>query len=125
MTRIRISICILCVMIGISIFSAIWINKKCSHMIQEITVICQLLDNGNSAEALNRAEIFDTDWNNFRNKATVILKNDLLTEIDCISAGIPYLIRNDNDESYTQLMELQHIIFTLKNGEIPAFPRIL
>ena len=94
-------------------------------MIQEITVICQLLDNGNSAEALNRAEIFDTDWNNFRNKATVILKNDLLTEIDCISAGIPYLIRNDNDESYTQLMELQHIIFTLKNGEIPAFPRIL
>ena len=125
MTRIKISICILCVMIGTSIFSAVWINRKCSHMLREITVICQLLDNGNSTEALNRAEIFDNDWNNFRQKATVILKNDLLTEIDCISAGIPYLIRNDNDESYSQLMELQHMIVTLKDGEIPAFPRVL
>lgn len=125
MTRIKISICILCAMIGTSIFCAVWINGKCSHMLTEITTICQLLDNGNTSEAVSRAENFDNEWNIFRKKATVIIRNDLLTEIDCISSGIPFLIENDNDESYTKLMELQHMIVTLKDGEIPAFPRIL
>ena len=125
MTRIKISICILCTMIATSIFSAVWINGKCSDMLVEIDTICQLLDNNNTSEAVSRAENFDNEWNVFRKKATVILKNDLLTEIDCISAGIPFLIENDNDESYTKLMELQHLIVTLKDGEIPAFPRIL
>ncbi|MDE6034521.1 MAG: DUF4363 family protein [Ruminococcus sp.] len=123
-TRIKISICILCVMIATSIFSAVWVNSKCTDMIQEINVICRLLDNGNSDEALNRAEIFDTNWHDFRNKATIILKNDLLTDIDCISAGIPYLIRNGDGESYNQLIQLQHVISTLRNSEIPSFPRV-
>ena len=125
MTRIKISIGILCVMIGLSIFSAVWINKKCTHMLGEITDICLLLDNGKTSEAVQCAENLDNEWNVFRKKATVILKNDLLTEIDCISSGIPYLIENDNDESYSKLMELQHMIVTLKDGEIPAFPRVL
>ncbi|MDE6833022.1 MAG: DUF4363 family protein [Ruminococcus sp.] len=125
MTRIRISICILCTMIIISIFSSVWINKKCNNMLNEITDICLLLDNDKISEAVHCAENLDNEWNVFRKKATVILKNDQLTEIDCICSGIPYLIENANDESYARLMELQHMIVTLKDGEIPSFPRIL
>lgn len=125
MTRIKISIGILCVMIGMSIFSAVWVNRKCVHMLEETTNIRLLLDNGKTAEAVRCAENLDNEWNDFREKAVLLLKNDELTEIDCISSGIPYLIENDNDESYARLMELQHMLVMLKDGEIPALSRVL
>lgn len=125
MTRIKISIGILCVMIGMSIFSAVWVNRKCVHMLEETTNIRLLLDDGKTAEAVRCAENLDNEWNDFREKAVLLLKNDELTEIDCISSGIPYLIENDNDESYARLMELQHMLVMLKDGEIPALSRVL
>lgn len=125
MTRIKISIGILCVMIGMSIFSAVWVNRKCVHMLEETTNIRLLLDDGKTAEAVRCAENLDNEWNNFREKAVLLLKNDELTEIDCISSGIPYLIENDNDESYARLMELEHTLVMLKDGEIPALSRVL
>lgn len=125
MTRIKISIGILSVMIGLSVFSAVWINRKCSHMLDEITVICSFLDEGKNSQALQLAESLDNEWNNFRKKATVLLKKNELTEIDCISSGIPYLIGNDNDESYVLLMELKNMIVVLKDSGVPAITRIL
>lgn len=125
MTRIKISTGILCVLVGISIFFATWINNRCSYMLDEITGICQLLDDGKTAQAVQRAEYLDNEWNKFRKKATVMLKNNELTEIDCISSGIPYLIENDNDESYARLMEFQHMLIMLKDGEVPAVTRVL
>lgn len=125
MTRIKISAGILCVLVGISIFFAVWINNRCSHMLDEITAICQLLDDGKNSQAMQRAEELDNEWNSFRKTATVMLKNNELTEVDCISSGIPYLIENDNDESYARLMEFQHMLTMIKDGEVPSVTRIL
>lgn len=125
MTRIKISAGILCILVGISIFFAVWINKRCSYMLDEITVICQLLDDGKNSQAMQRAEDLDNEWNSFRKTATVMLKNNELTEVDCISSGIPYLIENDNDESYARLMEFEHMLTMIKDGEIPSVTRIL
>ena len=125
MTRIKISIGILCVMIGMSVFSAVWINRKCSHMLDEITTICSFLDEGKNSQAVQLAESLDNEWNDFRKKATMLVNNSGLTEIDCISSGIPFLIENDNDESYARLMELQHMLVVIKDGEIPVITRIL
>ena len=125
MTRIKISIGILCVMIGMSVFSAVWINRKCSHMLDEITAICSFLDEGKNSQAVQLAESLDNEWNDFRKKATMLVNNSGLTEIDCISSGIPFLIENDNDESYARLMELQHMLVVIKDGEIPVITRIL
>lgn len=125
MTRIKISAGILCVLVGISIFFAVWINNRCSHMLDEITAICQLLDDGKNSQAMKRAEELDNEWNSFRKTATVMLKNNELTEVDCISSGIPYLIENDNDESYARLMEFQHMLTMIKDSEVPSVTRIL
>ncbi|MCM1507487.1 MAG: DUF4363 family protein [Ruminococcus flavefaciens] len=125
MARIKISSGILCVLVGLSIFFAVWINNRCSYMLSEITEICSLLDSGDTERAVQLAESLDEEWNNFRKKATVMLKNNELTEIDCISSGIPYLIENDNDESYAKLMEFQYMLIMLKDGEVPTLTRVL
>ncbi len=125
MTRIKISFGILCVLVGLSIFFSLWINNRCCYMLDEITAICQLLDDGETQQAVQRAESLDNEWNSFRKKATIMLKNNDLTEIDCISSGIPYLIENDNDESYARLMEFEHMLKMIKDGEVPTITRVL
>lgn len=125
MTRIKVSFGILGILVGLSIFFSVWINNRCGHMLDEITIIFQLLDSGETEQAVHRSENLDNEWNSFRKKATVMLKNNELTEVDCISSGIPYLIENDNDESYARLMELQHMLIMIKSGEVPTITRIL
>ncbi|MDE6780699.1 MAG: DUF4363 family protein [Ruminococcus sp.] len=125
MTRIKISAVILCVLVGISIFFTVWINKRCSYMLDEITGIFQLMDSGQNIQAMQRAEALDNEWNSFRKKATIMLNNQSLTEVDCISSGIPYLIKNDNDESYARLMEFKYILIMIKDGEVPTLTRVL
>lgn len=125
MTRIKISFGILGILIGLSIFFSVWINYKCDDMLDEITNICQLLDSEETKMAIQYAEHLDNEWNNFRKKAIVMLKNDELTEIDCISSGIPYLIENDNDECYARLMEFKNMLIMIKEGEIPKLMKVL
>lgn len=125
MTRIKISIGILCIMIGLSIFSAVWINRKCSHMLDEITIICGFLDEGKNSQAVQCAESLNNEWIDFRKKATILIKKNELAEIDCISSGIPFLIENDSDESYALLMELKNMLAVIKNSGVPEISRIL
>lgn len=94
-------------------------------MLDEISEIYELLDSGEINQALSSAKKLDGDWDSFRKKATVMLKNNELTEVDCISSGIPYLIENNSDETYSRLMEFQHMLEMLKGGEIPTLTRIL
>ncbi|MBO5105048.1 MAG: DUF4363 family protein [Ruminococcus sp.] len=125
MTRIKISIGILCLLVGISIFFGIWINSRCSYMIGEIAEIYEFLDSGDTEKAVYSAKKLDDNWNGFRKKATIMIKNNELTEIDCISSGIPYLIENDSDEAHSRLTEMRHMLEMLKGGETPSLTRIL
>ena len=125
MTRIKISMGILCLLVGISIFFGIWINSRCSYMIGEIAEICEFLDSGDTEKAVYSAKKLDDNWNGFRKKATIMIKNNELTEIDCISSGIPYLIENDSDEAHSRLTEMRHMLEMLKGGETPSLTRIL
>ncbi|MDE5619069.1 MAG: DUF4363 family protein [Ruminococcus sp.] len=125
MMRIKISTGILCLLVGVSIFFSIWINNRCSYMLDEISEIYELLDSGDTDKAVSSAKKLDDNWNSFRKKATIMIKNDELTDIDCISSGIPYLIENDSDEAHSRLIELRHMLEMLKGGEIPTLTRIL
>ena len=125
MTRIKISIGILCLLVGISIFFGIWINSRCSYMIGEIAEIYEFLDSGDTEKAVYSAKKLDDNGIGVRKKATIMIKNNELTEIDCISSGIPYLIENDSDEAHSRLTEMRHMLEMLKGGETPSLTRIL
>ena len=125
MTRIKISMGILCLLVGLSIFFSIWINNRCSYMLDEISEIYEFLDSGDTEKAISSAKKLDDNWNSFRKKATIMLKNNELTDIDCISSGIPYLIENNSDETHSRLIELCHMLEMLKSGETPTLTRIL
>lgn len=124
MTRVKICLGILGLLVSISVFSGIWVNKRCSEMIEDISAIEECLRLGDKERAAALAEEMDGNWDSFRKKTLVLLSNDRLTEINKISLRIVYLINEDSDETTAELAELRDMTEFLKNSEIPLITSI-
>lgn len=124
MTRVKISLVILTVMLGTSIFFGILINGKCSGFIGKTENIWELYDSGNHEDACKEARDFEEKWEDFRKYSSVMINNEKLAEIDRISARVIYLAEGDSEELHSELMELRHMIEALKKSEIPVLESI-
>lgn len=125
MTRIKISAGILCTLIIVSILSGFWISSRCERMLNIIGEINLNIDEGDTEKAAAAAEHLSEYWNSFRKTASVLVKNDKLSEIDRINARILYLLENDSDELESEITELQSMIILLKTGETPVLTSVL
>lgn len=125
MTRVKICAGILCVMVGMSIFFSILINKKCSGFIKDTETIWEYYEAGAFDEAYRESEKLEDEWEEFRNYASVLLHNGKLTEIDRISSRIIYLVENRSEELHSDLTELKHMIESIKKSELPVITSIL
>ena len=121
MTRVKISAAILLVLIIISIVSGIWVNKCCNEMIVKTSQIAQQSMNGDTAAAQNAAVMLENDWNSFNNIASVLLRNEKLTEAERIVSRIRLMTEFDEKEIIPQTSELIRLLDTLRKGEIPIF----
>lgn len=125
MTRVKICTGILCVMVGMSIFFSVLINKKCRGFIKDTETIWAYYESGNFEKAYLESEKLEDEWENFRSYASVLLHNGKLTEIDRISSRIIYLVENRSEELHSDLTELKHMIESITKGELPAITSIL
>ena len=119
MTRVSVSGAILLLLIGVSIFSGIWVKCRCDVILSEINVIYDLEEMGDTSGAADKARQMNEDWDSFRKKASVLLKYDKLVEIDRLCSRIEHLTENEEDEMTAELSELQHMLEMLKSGETP------
>lgn len=124
MTRVKISLVILSVMLGTSVFFGILINGKCRDFIGRTETIWELYDSGNHEGACEEAREFEEKWENFRKYSSVMINNEKLTEIDRISARVIYLAEGDSEELHSELMELRHMVEALKKSEMPVLESI-
>lgn len=125
MTRVKICIGILCVMVAMSIFFSILINKKCSGFIKDTETIWEYYEAGELDKAYHESEKLEDDWENFRSYASVLIHNGKLTEIDRISSRIIYLVEHQSEELHSDLTELKHMIESITKGEFPSITSIL
>lgn len=124
MTRIKISTAILCLLIAISIFSGIWINGKCKSLIELSLQAEEFFSSDEKEKAIEVTKRLETEWEDFRSVAAVLIQNNKLSEIDRICARIKHLAENDSEELLSELTELEHILDLLRNGEIPKINSI-
>ena len=124
MTRVKISAAILLMLVGISVFSSIWVNHSCDAMLSEIDIIHELEGKGDISAAADRARAMNADWESFREKASVILKYDRLIEIDRLCSRIVFLTENEEDEMTAELAELRDMMEMLKSGETPLLTSV-
>ena len=124
MTRVKISAAILLLLVGISVFSSIWINRRCDEMLAEICVIYELEEKGDKDSAAVKARKINSDWESFREKASVMLKYDKLVEIDRLCSRIVHLAEEEGTEMEAELAELCDMLEMLKSGETPLFTSV-
>ena len=124
MTRIKISIAILCILIAISTFSGIWINGKCKSLMELSSQAEKLFSSDEKEKAIEITKEIETEWENFRAGACVLVNNNKLSDIDRICARVKHLAENDSEELLSELTELEHILDLLRCGEIPKITSI-
>ena len=124
MTRVRISAGILLLLLGVSVFAGIWVERRCSSLMSRIDTVGELYASGDIAGASAEAGEMESDWEDFRQKAKVILKNSKLTDIDRICSRIVHLTECGSEEVPAELSELRHMLRELKSSEVPHINNI-
>lgn len=124
MTRIKISIFIIILLILTSIFSGVWINSRCQSLIELSSQAEDLFSSDEKEKAIEITKKIETEWEDFRAGAAVLLQNNKLSEIDRTCARIKHLAENDSDELLSELTELENMLDLLRNGEIPKINSI-
>lgn len=121
MTRVRISAGILVLLIGISVCSGIWVNRRCDDMLGEIDKIYELEEKGDIIGAADMSKELDANWESFRETASVMLRYDKLVEIDRLCSRIVHLAAEEGAEMEAELAELRDMLEMLKSGETPLW----
>ncbi len=124
MTRVKISLAIILILIGGSIFSGVWTNSRCENMIQMLDETVQCVIDGDAEGAKAKAREFSSVWDSFRKKASTLVRSDRLSEADRIKSRIIHLIENGSDEIEADLDELRNILRLLREGELPYFTSV-
>lgn len=124
MTRVKISICILFFVISASIFSSVWVNIKCSRLIDISQEVGTLSSAGDTSAAISAAQELSIRWEDFRTAAGTLVKSEKLSEIDRICSRIIPMLENSSDELSADLTELEVLLRNLKRGETPTLTGI-
>ena len=124
MTRTKISAVIILLLIGLSVYSSLWVNRRCGDMLEKLGVISELAERGETDEAAVRAGELSTEWEDFRTKASVLLKYDRLTDVDRIFSRIVHLAENNSEELQSELAELRDMLEIMKSGETPKLTSV-
>ena len=121
MTRVKISAAILLLLIGASIFTSVWVNRRCDAMLSEINRIYEFEESGDTSAAAEKARKLNSVWERFRERASVLLKYDKLVEIDRLCSRIVHLAGSEKGEMTAELAELRDMLEMLKSGETPLW----
>lgn len=124
MTRVKISAAILGLLVVISFFGSLWVNRRCDIMLNDIADISRLDIEGSKEETVHRAKALSREWEDFRTKASVLLKYDKLTETDRICSRIVHLAENDSEELQAELSELGDMLGLLRSSETPVLTSV-
>ncbi|MBP7187994.1 MAG: DUF4363 family protein [Ruminococcus sp.] len=110
MTRVRISVGIILLLVGVSIFSGIWADRKKALLTAEAKQVSEAFESGRTEDARKYAHILCRDWEDTRKKASFFVKYDRLLELDRIAAHFESMAETGDDELLPQIAEFIHMI---------------
>ena len=87
-------------------------------------MLTEIIESTGGDEAAVRAGELSTEWEDFRTKASVLLKYDRLTDVDRIFSRIVHLAENNSEELQSELAELRDMLEIMKSGETPKLTSV-
>ncbi|MDE5764182.1 MAG: DUF4363 family protein [Ruminococcus sp.] len=118
MTRIKISLGILLLLIAVSIFSGQWINKSCRNLMNISSHAEEIFSQGDIQQTLEITRQLEKEWEHFSSKAKIFIRSNKLSDIDRLCARINNLAENQSEELTAELKEFSHLVNLLRNVEV-------
>lgn len=125
MTRIKISAGILTALTIMGIISCLWINHRCSELIENVSDLQKMYLNNDEENAVITAEMLENEWVKFRKKASVLIRSEQIRDIENLFSGLKYLSCDDIYEAQKLTEEIICSLKILKSGETPSITNIL
>ena len=123
MTRAAISICILLALVGTGVFSGLWVERRCGDMLGELEDIEEMCAGGDKEGASEAAAELAEEWQSFRSKAMLVIRNDRLLEVDRLAARFSGTAGSESP--CAGLTELKRLIEAMRDSGMPRLTRIL
>jgi hypothetical protein len=121
MTRLKISLVVLALIVSFTIFCLINVNIKCNKMIDYIQEIKALCLEDNTEELNEKTEMLYEYWKSNSKRMNLIVKTEDLDEIDTTISRMYSMIDNDIDERFSEIEAMIAILNQLKFNETPTF----
>jgi hypothetical protein len=121
MTRLKISLVVLALIVSFTIFCLINVNIKCNKMIDYIQEIKTLCLEDNTEELNEKTEMLYEYWKSNSKRMNLIVKTEDLDEIDTTISRMCSMIDNDIDERFSEIEAMIAILNQLKFNETPTF----
>ena len=119
MTRVKISGAVLLILLAVSTFAGIWVNRRCDGMLRDIERLSTAAENGQTEVLSPGAEELNGKWEHFRSRASFLVRYDKLVEADRLCSRITELSESEDTELRAELAELHDMLEMLKSGETP------
>lgn len=120
MTRFRISLCVLAVLIAFSILNTCLVNKKCRKYISMLTEIKALCNDDNENAAKNTVDDLKKLWDKESHTLNLLINNDDVIEISTGISKIESLVDDCSDERDSEIDSVICIIEELRYSETPS-----
>lgn len=120
MTRFKISLGIILILIAASVFSGIWINSRCKSLMELSDRTEQFFYDGDHEQSVKLSRQLNEEWEDFRKGASVLISTSKISELDRLCARISDLAENNSEELPAELSEIKHLLDLLRYTVIPS-----
>ena len=124
MQRVKFCFVALLIMIGISVYSLILINKQCKELNSIINELSYEVEIGNNKEALIKAYELKTEWDENYKIFFTLVKHDKLSSVNASIPRIISYLNNNSDDLNAEISSLRSEIDFIIHTEIPYFYNI-
>jgi len=122
MTRFKMSLGILGIILMIGFFSCIAVNSRCNYFIREISYAENFALSGDIEKSTESIGQLEKQWQTFRKKASLVIHEEKLADTDGIFTDI--INENDGSSVISGIVKLKHSFEMLRKAEIPDWTGI-
>lgn len=125
MRRVKISACLILIIIIYSVSSLFVLRDLNNDLKSRLENIQQIYESGSTEEALRLSNELNDFWHEYERKVTMIIHDDALASLNISIAKITPFISNENEELIAEIQSVYHQIDQIYEEEFPNWYNIL
>lgn len=125
MTRVKISLVILLMIIMLCVSSLLWIDFKLDKVSEFLEETITFSRNGETEKAVESSKKMVKEWESFHDIGGVLIRSDKITSVQTSMSRITPLVRKNHDELEAEYENAKQGLEWIFESELPLLKNIL